>query len=321
MTKLGSEFAANGLDFGFTKPVGINSRLNVLVQIQLNSMSATLTASEEAQLAQTIEMFEVITQSQPQDYQSLEILKEAYSKLKREKDVIGTSKRIAQAYVHLGQLSSAILEYETILQRFPDDADVQSALKEIENKANNLAAQPTFSDTPAPNKGVVINGARQQKTPGKAPQMDVDDGHQNMLKIFVEGKIISAGDFDLCWTRSDISRPPNGVSDPFIQVLADRGIMPSEKSLKILAEKARMAYLPLDKYDVDLELARTFPVEACQRWCVLPFDRMSKSILVATANPFNRQAAKELAEATHNRLLWYLSPPVDIVSNLRKAFR
>ena len=60
---------------------------------------STLTPSEEAQLAQTVEMFEVITQSQPQDYQSLEILKEAYSKLGRQKDVIATSKRIAEAYV------------------------------------------------------------------------------------------------------------------------------------------------------------------------------------------------------------------------------
>ena len=34
---------------------------------------------------------------------------------------------------------------------------------------------------------------------------------------------------------------------------------------------------------------------------------MSKSILVATANPFNQQAAKELAEATPHRLLWYLT--------------
>ena len=97
-------------------------------------MSATLTASEEAQLSQTIEIFEVITQSQPQDYQSLEILKEAYFKLNREKDVIGTSKRIAQAYVGLGQLSSAILEYETILQRFPDDSDVQAALKDAASR-------------------------------------------------------------------------------------------------------------------------------------------------------------------------------------------
>ncbi len=30
---------------------------------------------------------------------------------------------------------------------------------------------------------------------------------------------------------------------------------------------------------------------------------MSKSILVATANPFNQQAAKELGEATPHRLL------------------
>ena len=88
-------------------------------------MAATLSSGEAAQLAQTVEMFEVITQSQPHDYQSLEILKEAYSKLGREKEVIGTSKRIAQAYVQMGQISSAILEYETILQRFPADVEAQ----------------------------------------------------------------------------------------------------------------------------------------------------------------------------------------------------
>src|SRR4051794_33397718 len=112
-------------------------------------MSATLTANEEAQLNQTIEMFEVITQSQPQDYQSLEILKEAYSKLERQDAVVQTSKRIAEAYVHLGQLSSAILEYESILQRFPEDQDVLKALTAIESKANSFAApMPAELETP-----------------------------------------------------------------------------------------------------------------------------------------------------------------------------
>ena len=41
-------------------------------------------------------MFEVITQSQPMDCQSLEILKEAYSKLGRESDVVNISKQIAR---------------------------------------------------------------------------------------------------------------------------------------------------------------------------------------------------------------------------------
>src|SRR5437763_9106581 len=131
-------------------------------------MAATLTQSEEAQLGQTIEMFEVITQSQPQDYQSLEILKEAYSKLGRQKDVVGTSKRIAQAYVQMGQLSSAILEYETILQRFPHDPDVQAALKDIESKANNFPLEPAPAPEPLPSaKAAAAPALRGEKIPGK----------------------------------------------------------------------------------------------------------------------------------------------------------
>ncbi len=277
-------------------------------------------SSEESQLAQTIEMFEVITQSQPLDYQSLEILKEAYSKLGREKEVISTSKRIAQAYVQMGQLSSAILEYETILQRYPGDPDVQAALKQIESRANNFpfdspAAEPAAPLKPPPTP------ASAARTTGKTPPREIDDGRRMLHRIFVEGKIITAGDFDLCWSAPDLSVPPGGVIEPFIQVLSDKGILPVEKSLKVLSDKSRAAYLPLDHYDVDLDLARSFPAAACRRWCILPFDRMGKSVLVATANPFNQQAAKDLAEATGNRLLWYLAPPAELVKNLRKAFR
>lgn len=281
-------------------------------------MSVPITASEQAQLSQTIEMFEVITQSQPNDYQSLEILKEAYLKLGRDRDVISTSKRIAQAYMQSGQLSSAILEYETILQRFPDDPDVLAALQGIEDKASNLAPEANGPDASfaKPNAAIKL-----RKLPGKSAGPEVDDGRQAMQKIFVDSKLISAGDFDLCWSTPDITQPAKSVYEPFLQTLADKGILPAEKSLRILSERTRMAFLPLEKYDMDLDLTRTFPAETCRRWCVLPFDRLSKSVLVATANPFNRQVIKELNEATNSRLLWYLAPPGELVSNLRKAFR
>src|SRR5437868_250257 len=282
-------------------------------------MPSTLTQSEEAQLAQTIEMFEVITQSQPHDYQSLEILKEAYSKLGREQEAITTSKRIAEAYVQMGQLSSAILEYETILQRFPDDPDVQTALKQIESKANNFPINGGGSDfIPIARTG---NTAQIMRAAGRAVPTDVEDGRRTMQKIFVDSKVITAADFDLCWVRQDLSQPPHGPVEPFIQLLADKGLLPIERSLKLLCDHSRFAFLPLNAYDIDLDLARSFPGETCQRWCLLPFDRMSKCILVATANPFNQQAAKELAEATQNRLLWYIVSPVELVKNLRKAFR
>lgn len=281
-------------------------------------MTSTLTQSEEAQLAQTIEMFEVITESQPDDYQSLEILKEAYSKLGREQDVVKTAKRIAEAYVQMGQLSSAILEYETILQRCPDDPDVQKALQEIESKANHFGEEAAALESAAEKSSQT---SITRKTPEKIAPDKIEDGRKMLFKIFVEGKIITSGDFDLCWVAPDLSSPPTDVTQPFIQLLADKAILPIEKSLKVLSDKSRAAYLPLEKYDVDIDLVRSFPKQLCQRWCVLPFDRMSKSVLVATVNPFNQQAAKELAAAAPYRLLWYLTTPDELVKNIRKAFR
>jgi tetratricopeptide (TPR) repeat protein len=277
--------------------------------------ASQLTSSEEAQLAQTIEMFEVITQSQPQDYQSLEILKEAYAKLGREQDVVNTSKRIAQAYVTMGQLSSAILEYESILQRYPEDADALSALGEIESKANTLN-QASLGETT-----ITPKTAGGRKSAGRTVPADADDGRLSLHKIFVEGKIITNAQFEECWVKQDFNTPPTKPIEPFIHLLAEKNFTPLERALRIISDKSRAGYLTLEKYDIDVELVRGFPAETCRRWCVLPFDRLSKSIMVATANPFNRQAVADFEEVTKQRLLWYLAPPTDIMKILKKVFR
>ncbi len=279
----------------------------------------TNTAEDESQLKQTIEMFEVIVQSQPNDCQSLEILKEAYRKLGREQDVISTSKRIAQSYMQSGQLSSAILEFETVLQQSPNDADVLSALKSIQDTAGNVSSQPMNgfeTEVLAP----ATNGVKVESKARPSPQ-EIQDGRETMQKIFVEGKLINAGDFDLCWRDVDYAAPVTDIAEPFILRLSGRGIYPLEKSLKLLSDKSRLGFLPLEKYDVDIDLSRSFPADVCRRWCILPFDRMSKAVLVATANPFNQQAAKELSQATSYRVLWYLSSPNDLIQYLKKAFR
>ena len=280
--------------------------------------STTLNPGEEAQLQQTIEMFEVIVQSQPSDTQSLEILKEAYSKLSREDEVINTSKRIAQAYLQLGQLSSAILEYETVLQRRPEDADVRAALRQIEDKASSAVVQQSGDQGTLAS---VSDTTIQRRKARASAAEEVDDGRKTMYKIYVDSKLITAGDFDLCWRHADALSIPTDPVEPFIQMLHEKGIFQIDKSLRLISDKSRVAYLPLDRYDVEMDLARGFPSDVCRRWCVMPIDRMSKAILVATANPFNQQAAKELAEATTHRLLWYVAPPTDIIANLRKAFR
>jgi tetratricopeptide (TPR) repeat protein len=290
-------------------------------------MPVALSASEEAQLKQTIEMFEVITQSQPLDYQSLEILKEAYLKLGKQKDVVNTSKRIAQAYVQLGQLSSAIFEYESVLQLFPGDPDVIQALAQIENRAGSISDHPPEAEPTEKKRfdSASPASAQSHSAPSKhspaMPQADVDDGRKIMSKLFVDGKHMTEIDFSRIWQTPSWNDSPAQVTTPFIQILADKGVLPLEKSVKIVMEKARLGFLPIDRYDVDVDVARSVPCDICRRWCVLPFDRMSKSLLVATANPFNKQAAREVEQAVQTRLLWYVTNPPDLVKTIQKIFR
>jgi hypothetical protein len=220
----------------------------------------------------------------------------------------------------MGQFSSAILEYETILQRFPEDPDVQEALNRIENQAGSLEAPP--SDTiiiskPEPTPGLTTA----QKKPGLVLPRDGEDGRRSMEKIFLDTKLVAPADFEECWRLSLPVDHDTLPANPFIQLLDERNLVPIEKSLKLISDKSRAAYLPLATYDMDIDLARTYPREICRRWCIVPVDRMSKSVFVATANPFNQQAASELAQATNSRLLWYLVSPAELVRTVRKVFR
>lgn len=154
-----------------------------------------------------------------------------------------------------------------------------------------------------------------------ATSFEIDDGRAAMYKLFVEGKLISATDFNQFWQTPDLQAPPGGVIEPFIQTLQDKGLVPVEKSVKLLCDRSRLSFIPLDRYDVEVDLGRSFPRDICRRWCILPFDKMSKTVLVATANPFNKQAVWDLENATQNRIQWYISPPAELVKALRKIFR
>ncbi|HWB61530.1 MAG TPA: hypothetical protein VG733_18755, partial [Chthoniobacteraceae bacterium] len=75
-------------------------------------MSKPVSTEEKEQILQTIEMFEVITQTNPDDCQSLEILKEAYWRLGKQKEALAVTRKLADAYMAEGQYSSAMMEYE-----------------------------------------------------------------------------------------------------------------------------------------------------------------------------------------------------------------
>src|SRR5205814_9317903 len=79
-------------------------------------------------------MFEAITQTQPEDYQSLEILREAYTKIGRHDEALRTSRKLAEAYFNAGSYTPALQQCEMILTREPNAPEILAMLGEIESR-------------------------------------------------------------------------------------------------------------------------------------------------------------------------------------------
>ena len=79
-------------------------------------------------------MFEVITRTQPDDYQSLEILKEAYTKLGRMDETLRTARKLAEAYFNVGSYALAMQECEMLLGQDPNAPEVLAMLGDIESR-------------------------------------------------------------------------------------------------------------------------------------------------------------------------------------------
>src|SRR5437588_4845759 len=106
----------------------------MLLAFESDVLEHALSAEEHSQILQTIEMFEAITQTQPEDYQSLEILREAYTKIGRHDDGLRTSRKLAEAYFNAGSYTPALQQCEMILTREPNAPEILAMLGEIEQR-------------------------------------------------------------------------------------------------------------------------------------------------------------------------------------------
>ena len=287
-------------------------------------MASSISEEEIQQLLRTVEMFEAITQSQPDDYQSLEILKEAYSKLSRKDDSLRVSKKLAQAYVNLGQISQAILEYEGILLEYPNDSSVIGALADLERKTSKLAATHT---TAAPLLAEDSKPSTPAGGPAGAPAFSAtrakaDDGDRALADILIADKFVTPQAVDPLLQRLKTMRAnPTDKSQPLslVQLLVNEQIAKLDDVVNLLIDKSGLPYLPLSIYDVDRDVAHLLPLDVCHHSCIVPFDLISRSALIATTNPFDQGMRQQVEAMLDYSLFWYVSTPMEIMTALRRA--
>jgi tetratricopeptide (TPR) repeat protein len=318
----------------------------------------TLSSEEQEQIVQTIEMFEVITQANPQDCQSLDILKDAYQRVGRLQEALATARRLADTYVELGQYSAAMLEYEGILQKDADNPEVIAALGEVEEKlqksgqlkpGSTAPATPTVS---APSgalggginldfRSMISDGGTLMTTAAtlrpdsgsgmrlgmQAEQINLsltDDGNAPLAKFLIQHRLVTEEVVSSALervTKKNKDLVAGVLATSLIDEICRRGAIEHDSLLAGILDRSKFAYIPLEFYDVDRSIVKMLPESLTIGRLMVPFDILSRTVMIATANPFDALGKEAAQQLLDYNVHWHLASPQAIFKVLSETYR
>ena len=290
----------------------------------------------------------------------MDILKDAYQRVGKQKEALSVARRLGDTYVELGQFSAAMLEYEGILQKEPDNAEVIAALGDVEEKlqksgqlkpnAGGPAEQApvrTPGTIPAPSSinldfrtiatdgGTLMttaatmrpDGSSAMRLAGHAEQLNInlaDDGNEALAKFLIQHRLVTEEVVSSALERvqkknKDLGQ--NVLATSLVDEISRRGAIEQEALLAGIVDRSKFAYIPLEYYDVDRSIVKMLPESLSIGRLIVPFDIISRTVMVAMANPFDVLGKEAVQQLLDYNVHWHLCAPQAIVKVLGDTFR
>ncbi len=79
-------------------------------------------------------------------------------------------------------------------------------------------------------------------------------------------------------------------------------------------------YLPLSNYEIDGEVIEAIPQDICRQYCLVPVDKIGKSLTIAMANPLNMEAIANIELLSGCTVQTFVSTTAEIKQAIEKYF-
>jgi tetratricopeptide (TPR) repeat protein len=300
-----------------------------------------LSAEEHSQILQTIEMFEAITQTQPEDYQSLEILREAYTKIGRHDDALRTSRKLAEAYFNAGAYTPALQQCEMILTREPNAPEILAMLGEIEQRlqASGQAIVDKEKKTGLVNSAFTRNDGSLVSPNVEGSLIDVDPtrgkglgritnlherGDDHLAKFLIVQQLFGEEEVNAALEsvkNANKDLQGQALAASMLEELCKDNPTQLDAVLAALIDRTKFAYVPLEYYDTDRQIAPMLPETLTLGRLFVPFDLVSRTMMVACCNPFDSAGRDAVQQSVDYTVSWYLARPTAIVKSLQSIYR
>ncbi len=105
------------------------------------------------------------------------------------------------------------------------------------------------------------------------------------------------------------------------EVLVELKFATEEDIAQALTCQYGFPYLPLSNYEIDKEVLKSVPEHVCQQYCLIPIDKIGKSLTLAMANPLNVQAIEDVELLSDCSVQTFVSTTSDIKRCIQKYYK
>ena len=106
----------------------------------------------------------------------------------------------------------------------------------------------------------------------------------------------------------------------FGEALVQMKIGTEEDVVQALTCQYGFPYLPLANYEIAPEVVATVSLDTCKQYCLVPIDKIGRSLTLAMSNPLNVQALEEIELSTNCSVQAFVSTATDILSAITRYY-
>ncbi|HPN88456.1 MAG TPA: hypothetical protein PLH56_03880 [Candidatus Omnitrophota bacterium] len=105
------------------------------------------------------------------------------------------------------------------------------------------------------------------------------------------------------------------------EVLVELNFATEQDIVQALTSQYGMPYLPLAQYEIDPTVLLLIPESICRQYCLIPIDKIGKSLTLAMANPLNARAIEEVERQTGCLIQTFVSTSTEVLQAIDKYYK
>ncbi|MGD9874901.1 MAG: hypothetical protein AB7T27_11640 [Kiritimatiellia bacterium] len=261
----------------------------------------------ETEVWNAISAFEQILEAMPEDRLALETLQEAYEKIGDQAQALNYLIRLAKVMLQEGDTAGAI----NLQKKLTALGAKNPAAREI---LDTLAQLQGGGSSAAPAAAPAAEG----RTRSSARRLDISNEMSLAWELAQANEITKDEYTEIVHDLTENSTKALNSPVSVLHVLEDRQYKNRPRILTYMAKSSGIPLITLVSFELQAAAYSLIPMDVMARQGAIAFDQMSKDLLVAILNPFDKDLQENIKALTGRNCHFYLVSAADFETALDK---